>query len=65
MLLLDEPDANLDASGIRLVAMLVKDLSARKTMVAVAAHTQELAQLSASVFVELPARSAPESCCAK
>jgi ABC-type multidrug transport system fused ATPase/permease subunit len=43
VVLLDEPDANLDAAGITLVANLVRDL-ARTRMVAVAAHTEELVQ---------------------
>jgi ABC-type multidrug transport system fused ATPase/permease subunit len=56
MVLLDEPDANLDASGIELVASLVRELTARGTMVAIAAHTAELATLSTKGRLELPAR---------
>src|SRR5260370_39807716 len=41
IVLLDEPDANLDAQGITLVAQLVREL-ARDHMVAMAAHTPEL-----------------------
>ncbi len=41
VVVLDEPDANLDAAGIRLVAALVRELSATR-MVAVVAHTNEL-----------------------
>jgi ABC-type multidrug transport system fused ATPase/permease subunit len=41
VVLLDEPDANLDAAGIRLVANLVREL-ASDHMVAVAAHTEEI-----------------------
>ncbi len=41
IVLLDEPDANLDAAGIRLVAELVREM-AREKMVAVVAHTEEL-----------------------
>ncbi len=41
LFLLDEPDANLDAAGIALVASLVRELGARG-MVAFAAHTPEL-----------------------
>jgi ABC-type bacteriocin/lantibiotic exporter with double-glycine peptidase domain len=41
IVLLDEPDANLDAAGIRLVAQLVREM-ARGKMVAVVAHTDEL-----------------------
>jgi ABC-type bacteriocin/lantibiotic exporter with double-glycine peptidase domain len=46
MVLLDEPDANLDREGIALVAALVADLCAAGTMVAIAAHNSELAALS-------------------
>jgi len=41
LVLLDEPDANLDAAGIRDVAALVRDLAPGR-MVLVAAHTPEL-----------------------
>lgn len=41
VVLLDEPDANLDAEGVALVAQLVREL-ARDRMVAVAAHTPDL-----------------------
>jgi ATP-binding cassette subfamily C protein CydCD len=44
--LLDEPDANLDRAGIALVARLVRELTADGAMVAVAAHTPELADAS-------------------
>jgi ABC-type transport system involved in cytochrome bd biosynthesis fused ATPase/permease subunit len=37
MILLDEPDANLDEGGVRLVVALAQEL-ARERMVAVAAH---------------------------
>lgn len=43
--LLDEPDANLDRAGIALVAEIVRELVARGRMVAIAAHTDELAAL--------------------
>jgi ABC-type multidrug transport system fused ATPase/permease subunit len=46
MVLLDEPDANLDREGVALVAALASDLCAAGTMVAIAAHTPELAALS-------------------
>lgn len=46
MVLLDEPDANLDQEGIALVAALVSELTAAGTMVAIAAHTPQLAALS-------------------
>jgi ATP-binding cassette subfamily C protein CydCD len=42
---LDEPDANLDRAGIALVAEVVRDLVARGRMVAIAAHTGELAEI--------------------
>lgn len=47
MVMLDEPDANLDAGGIALVVGLVRELCAEGVMVAVAAHTPELASMSA------------------
>jgi ABC-type multidrug transport system fused ATPase/permease subunit len=43
--LLDEPDANLDRAGIALVGEIVRDLVARGRMVAIAAHTDELASI--------------------
>ena len=43
--LLDEPDANLDRAGIALVGEIVRDLVGRGRMVAVAAHTDELASI--------------------
>lgn len=43
--LLDEPDANLDRAGIELVAALVAELIAEGKMVAIAAHTPELAAI--------------------
>lgn len=51
--LLDEPDANLDRAGIALVAELVRDLAARGRMVAIAAHTGELAAIP-GVRLRLP-----------
>lgn len=41
VILLDEPDANLDADGIRLVARIVREL-AHERMLLVVAHTKEL-----------------------
>jgi ATP-binding cassette subfamily C protein CydCD len=52
MLVLDEPDANLDRAGVAMVAALVSELTAAGKMVAVAAHTPELAAIP-SVRVEL------------
>jgi ATP-binding cassette subfamily C protein CydD/ATP-binding cassette subfamily C protein CydCD len=43
--LLDEPDANLDRAGIVLVGEIVRELVGRGRMVAIAAHTDELASL--------------------
>lgn len=43
LVLLDEPDANLDREGIARVASLVGEMVAAGKMVAVAAHTSELA----------------------
>jgi ABC-type multidrug transport system fused ATPase/permease subunit len=45
MVILDEPDANLDRDGIRLVADLVTEL-ARDRMVLVVAHSHELVSLA-------------------
>lgn len=45
LVLLDEPDANLDREGIALVRSIVEDLSRSGMMVILAAHTQELAQM--------------------
>jgi ABC-type transport system involved in cytochrome bd biosynthesis fused ATPase/permease subunit len=45
-ILLDEPDANLDRAGIALLAGLVRDLVADGKMVAIAAHTAELSDVS-------------------
>lgn len=58
MVLLDEPDANLDASGIELIATIVREMTARGIMVAIAAHTPELATLSHEGKLALPARQA-------
>lgn len=43
--LLDEPDANLDRAGVALVAEIIRELVQRGRMVAVAAHTGDLAEL--------------------
>lgn len=40
--LLDEPDANLDAAGVKLVAKLLRELADAGKIVVVAAHTPEL-----------------------
>lgn len=47
LVLLDEPDANLDRRGIELVVATIAELTARGAMVAVAAHTPELASMDA------------------
>jgi ABC-type bacteriocin/lantibiotic exporter with double-glycine peptidase domain len=60
IVVLDEPDANLDQGGISLVARLVRELSAAGTMVAVAAHTLELAQIAA-VRIDLRADATTSS----
>lgn len=44
LVIVDEPDANLDADGIRLVAAILRDLAATR-MVAVIAHTDQLIAL--------------------
>jgi ATP-binding cassette subfamily C protein CydD len=56
MVLLDEPDANLDTNGIRWIADLVSELRSRGVMVAIAAHTPELAELTHANRLELHAR---------
>jgi ABC-type transport system involved in cytochrome bd biosynthesis fused ATPase/permease subunit len=48
MFLLDEPDANLDRTGIALVAEVLRELS-RRGMVAFAAHTPELLAVAEQV----------------
>jgi ABC-type transport system involved in cytochrome bd biosynthesis fused ATPase/permease subunit len=53
IVLLDEPDANLDADGVAMVERLVREL-AKTRLVAVAAHTPGLVQAS-GVHVELAA----------
>jgi ABC-type transport system involved in cytochrome bd biosynthesis fused ATPase/permease subunit len=45
IVLLDEPDANLDAAGVGMVERLVRDMIAGGKMVAVAAHTADFAEL--------------------
>lgn len=44
--MLDEPDANLDRSGIALVGEIIAELVARGHMVAIAAHTEELTSIA-------------------
>lgn len=44
MVLLDEPDANLDRAGVALVSDVLRELTAAGIMVAVAAHTPELTE---------------------
>jgi ATP-binding cassette subfamily B protein len=46
VVLLDEPDANLDREGISLAASLVRELAAARKMVVVVAHTAELTAVS-------------------
>jgi ABC-type bacteriocin/lantibiotic exporter with double-glycine peptidase domain len=58
VVLLDEPDANLDRDGIALVASLVEELGRRGAMVAVAAHTRELAEMASAVRIDLGSPSA-------
>jgi ABC-type transport system involved in cytochrome bd biosynthesis fused ATPase/permease subunit len=50
LFLLDEPEANLDRTGIELVAKIVRDL-AKDHMVMVAVHTPELLRLAHQVIV--------------
>lgn len=51
IVLLDEPDANLDRDGVRLVVALVGELVAAGKMVVIAAHAAELSELPASRIV--------------
>ena len=51
LVVLDEPDANLDAAGVKIVAQVVREL-ARDRMVVVAAHTPELAA-TGDILVQL------------
>lgn len=46
LVLLDEPDANLDREGVRLVVSLIRELSLAGKMVLVSAHTPELMAVS-------------------
>ncbi|MDF2693252.1 MAG: toxin transporter, ATP-binding protein, partial [Labilithrix sp.] len=46
IVLLDEPDANLDREGIAFVASLVRELASAGKMVVVIAHTSELNAVS-------------------
>jgi ABC-type multidrug transport system fused ATPase/permease subunit len=50
IVLLDEPDANLDARGLAIIERLVKELS-RDRMVAIAAHAPELLRLGDTLVV--------------
>ncbi len=59
VLLLDEPDANLDQAGIARVRAIVKELSPHK-LIAVVAHTEELFDL-AGTLVRLPANVASDA----
>lgn len=52
MVLLDEPDANLDRDGVDLVMRLVREMKAQGKMVAIAAHSSELVDV-ADVKLEL------------
>ncbi len=47
IVILDEPDANLDREGVGLVVALVRELSSAGKMVLVSAHTPELCDVSA------------------
>jgi ABC-type multidrug transport system fused ATPase/permease subunit len=48
LVLLDEPEANLDAAGVEMVGRLVRELAAEGRMVAVAVHAASLAGVSAA-----------------
>lgn len=51
IVLLDEPDANLDSDGIAVVARLIADLVEHDKMVALAAHTMGLAAVGGCTVV--------------
>ncbi len=57
VLILDEPDANLDRSGLDLVARIVRE---QKGMVALAVHAPELVALG-DVVVDLSRKPSPEA----
>ncbi len=52
LVILDEPDANLDTAGIRLVAEAIQRMRSDGKMIAVAAHTEALTAV-ADVIVDL------------
>ncbi len=56
LVVMDEPDANLDAEGVRLVVDMVKDLVSQGKMVAVAAHGPELLELEGAATWEFGTR---------
>lgn len=58
--LFDEPDANLDRDGVALIVTMVNELLQSNCMVAVAAHTRELAELSSSPIRLDRTRDEPE-----
>ncbi|WP_394837839.1 ATP-binding cassette domain-containing protein [Pendulispora rubella] len=51
LVLLDEPDANLDKAGVEMLAKLVHELSSEGRMVGIAAHTDEIIRLGDRVVV--------------
>lgn len=61
IVVLDEPDANLDHDGVLLLGQLVKELSAAGKMVAIAAHSPELANVSPSPVVLASAEASRRS----
>jgi ABC-type multidrug transport system fused ATPase/permease subunit len=50
LILLDEPDANLDRSGVALMASLIRDL-AQHAMVVLAAHSAELLETADRILI--------------
>jgi ABC-type transport system involved in cytochrome bd biosynthesis fused ATPase/permease subunit len=60
MVVLDEPDANLDSAGVELVTALVSEL-ARERMVIVAAHSAQLLAVAARVVTLDAGRLGSES----
>jgi ABC-type bacteriocin/lantibiotic exporter with double-glycine peptidase domain len=62
LVILDEPDANLDRDGVAFVRSLIEELVSEKAMVAFAAHTPELAAIpGVRVPLERRARTADPS----
>lgn len=60
MVLLDEPEANLDTEGLAMLLAILEELGARGVMVAVAAHGEELDRLAGATVYRLGATTTTE-----